>query len=171
MYVSLQGGGVQTVPFHVQKGHGVQAAMPHASVLTRLSVTQPTAHARAQLDGEEICVTSPALWVYLQIHTLKIFSNQYPSLTCQLELELICICELMACMEDSTTLSVFSYLWCRISKKKKDVVNGFTLHIGNKVGYKMKKSNKQKIKLTIKLRLCVLSAHRWHLCIIDSDQQ
>lgn len=57
-----RGGGVQTVPFHVQRGRGVQAAMPHASVLTTLSATQPMVPAHARLDGEEICVTSPALW-------------------------------------------------------------------------------------------------------------
>lgn len=61
LYICLQVGGVQTVPFHVQRGRGVEAVMPHASVLTRLSATQPMAPAHAWLDGEEICVTSLAL--------------------------------------------------------------------------------------------------------------
>lgn len=61
LYNCLQVGGVKIVLFPVQRGRGVEAAMPHASVLTRLSATQPTAPAHARLDGEEICVTSPAL--------------------------------------------------------------------------------------------------------------
>ncbi|TSK34788.1 Multiple epidermal growth factor-like domains protein 10 [Bagarius yarrelli] len=56
------GGVVQTVPFHVLRGPGARAVMPHASVLTRLSATQLMAPVNAHLDGEGICVTNPALW-------------------------------------------------------------------------------------------------------------
>ncbi|KAK1794660.1 hypothetical protein P4O66_001374 [Electrophorus voltai] len=53
-------GGVLIALSHVQRGHGVQAAMPHASAPTGADATPPTARARARRGGEERSVSSRA---------------------------------------------------------------------------------------------------------------